>query len=83
MAVCNLTVSSLGSIQFSGYLRIPHFPPIFPPDIWILTFFINVPLRKLVTPKKNGGNRDEPKSHFPPFFHKVYSIMVTKFCLML
>ena len=22
-------------------------------------------------------------SHFPPFSHKVYSIMVTKFCLML
>ena len=22
-------------------------------------------------------------SHSPPFFHKVYSIMVTKFCLML
>ena len=22
-------------------------------------------------------------SHFPPFFHKVYSIMVTKFYLML
>ena len=34
---------SPGTIQFSGYLRIPHFPPIFPPDIWMLIFVLTFP----------------------------------------
>ena len=37
-----------------------------------------------MTPKKNGKmGMNQNVSHCCPFFHKVYSIMVTKFCLML
>ena len=32
--------ASLGSIQFSGYLRIPPFSPFFHPDTWIPGFLL-------------------------------------------
>ena len=59
----------------------PHFPPIFPPDIWILTFCAEIGDSQ--EKKKGEMGMNQNVSHFPPFFHKVCSIMVTKFCLML
>ena len=78
-----IQLASPRSIQFSGYLRIPHFPH-FSTGYLDTNFFVNGFVRKLVIPKKNWENgMNQNVSHFPPFFHKVYSIMVTKICLML
>ena len=86
-ALCTDNTCQVSKPRKYPIFRIPpdtSFPPHFPTGYLDTNFFIGVLLRKLVTPKKNGGNWDEPKCvPFPPFFHKVYSIMVTKFCLML
>ena len=68
--------TSLGSIQFSGYLRIPPFSPFFHLDTWILGFFINGPVGKQVAFRKNGKNGTCPRPIFHPFAPHFYTIFL-------
>ena len=71
--------SSLGSIQFSGYLRIPpdtSISPIFPSGYLDTRFFIDGPVGKQVAFRKNGNNGTCPCPIFHPFAPHFYTIFL-------
>ena len=66
--------ASLGSIQFSGYLRIPPFPPFFHPDTWIRGFVFTALWGSRLPLGKMGEMGPARVPFFHPFAPHFYTI---------